>query len=234
MSFVPSVLPELYNIVPRWPSCRAGFFAGISKHAAPSSGILLALQVIAFEPLVFNAASCCWPRRALGMGTGNRAGASSHTTHLAGGAAAAGLRHPDIADISLLFSPGGGIGLEQAADGPLIRPIFKHGIRISSDILYHRRLRLLGRGTLRVEDRMPGSSLAVTYFFQHFFSNRKKLRAALLAFSGIGIVLGLGRFTPVYPWLYEHVPLFNLGGILKYFLLVSLLVSLFFIRPEAR
>lgn len=39
---------------------------------------------------------------------------------------------------------------------------------------------------------------------------RRALRTFLLAVIGLAILLALGRFTPFFPWLYEHVPSFAL------------------------
>jgi hypothetical protein len=60
-----------------------------------------------------------------------------------------------------------------------------------------------------------------------FFSPRSRLRNILYSFVGLTLLLALGKFTPFYPWLYGHVPFFNFGRYpSKYFLLTALLISM--------
>jgi hypothetical protein len=60
-----------------------------------------------------------------------------------------------------------------------------------------------------------------------FISSRRKLQLMLAGISLIGIVLALGRFTPVYSWLFDHVSWLRLGRYpSKYFLLSTLALSM--------
>ncbi len=72
----------------------------------------------------------------------------------------------------------------------------------------------VGAGTLLL------ASLSVT-------SSRRQLQRVLVCLALAGIFLALGRFNPVYHWLYEHVPGFRLGRFpSKYFLLVTLVLCI--------
>ncbi len=60
-----------------------------------------------------------------------------------------------------------------------------------------------------------------------FTSNRKKLRLILLSLAAISIFLALGKYNPVYHWLYQHVPFFSFGRYpSKYFLLSTLIICI--------
>ena len=237
---------NLYNIVPAVafvPWLGWAFCGAFQKHALRRTivlGILLALQVIAFEPLVFQcsllllaalAVHWAWEQE-------NRARALRLILSiLAGGALlAAGLAAIQILptlELLPLSARGRGIGLEQAAGwsahpvdllNTIIPNFFGYPFTIDASDYWGEGYHESKTGYL-VSFFIGSVSLFLSTL--SFFSNRKKLRASLLVFSGIGIVLGLGKFSPVYPWLYEHVPLFSLGRYpSKYFLLVSLLVSL--------
>lgn len=56
-------------------------------------------------------------------------------------------------------------------------------------------------------------------------SQRTHVKKVLLALGLTGTLLSLGSFAPVYPWLWEHVPWFRLGRYpAKYFMLVTLVL----------
>jgi hypothetical protein len=60
-----------------------------------------------------------------------------------------------------------------------------------------------------------------------FTSSRKKLIFLLTILAAVSIFLALGRYNPVYNWMVEHIPLFRLGRYpSKYFLLSTLVFSI--------
>ncbi|MBN1570255.1 MAG: YfhO family protein [Acidobacteria bacterium] len=60
-----------------------------------------------------------------------------------------------------------------------------------------------------------------------FFSARKRLRSILFAFSAITLILALGKFGLLYAFLFQHLPLFNLGRYpSKYFLITTLFICM--------
>jgi hypothetical protein len=59
------------------------------------------------------------------------------------------------------------------------------------------------------------------------FSARTKLRNVLSIFTLLALILALGKFAFLYPFLYRYLPLFNLGRYpSKYFLLATFLISM--------
>ena len=66
-----------------------------------------------------------------------------------------------------------------------------------------------------------GGALLLACF--SFFSSRKTLLRILAGLSLLSVILAFGKFIPVYQWLYEHLALFRLGRYpSKYFLLTTL------------
>jgi hypothetical protein len=55
---------------------------------------------------------------------------------------------------------------------------------------------------------------------------RRKLVYPLLILVAVSIFLALGEYNPIYKWLFDHLPLFGIGRYpSKYFLLTTLLIS---------
>ena len=81
-----------------------------------------------------------------------------------------------------------------------------------------------GREGYLVSFFIGGGSLLLALF--SFLSDRKKLRLVLWAITLVSVVLALGKYTPVYRWLYDYAPFFRLGRYpAKYFLLATLAFS---------
>jgi hypothetical protein len=60
-----------------------------------------------------------------------------------------------------------------------------------------------------------------------FLSSRKRLRNILFGFSAITLILALGKFGVLYTFLFQYLPLFNLGRYpSKYFLVTTLFISM--------
>jgi hypothetical protein len=60
-----------------------------------------------------------------------------------------------------------------------------------------------------------------------FAGRRKKLRWILSGCAFLGIFLALGKHNPLYSWLYDHIPFFDLGRYpSKYFLLSTLMICI--------
>jgi hypothetical protein len=71
-----------------------------------------------------------------------------------------------------------------------------------------------------------GSGVLLLTFIS-FNSSRKQLQRVVVCIALAGIFLALGRFNPIYHWLYDHVPGLNLGRYpSKCFLLAALAVSI--------
>ncbi len=60
-----------------------------------------------------------------------------------------------------------------------------------------------------------------------FLSSRSRLRNVLASFGALALLLALGKFAPLYPLLYRHLPLFDLGRYpSKYSLLATLFIAM--------
>jgi hypothetical protein len=237
---------NLYNIVPAvalMPWIAWAFYGALREHTCRRTiafGVLLALQLIALEPLIFQcdvlllaALAVIWVWE-----QGDRFGA----LHRIGGVSAAGaLLAIGLAAVQILptlellplSARGSGLGLNIAGEwsvhpvdllNTIIPNLFGNPFTIDvSDYwgeLYH-------ESTAGYLASFFCGSVTILLSALAFFSRRTKFRTTMVVLFGISILLGLGKFTPVYPWLYNHVPLFNLGRYpSKYFLLSSLIVSI--------
>ena len=68
---------------------------------------------------------------------------------------------------------------------------------------------------------------AILLFCMSFLTHRKGLHFTLVALTVVGVALGLGKYNMFYQWLYENVPTFGLGRYpSKYFLLATLSFSI--------
>jgi hypothetical protein len=67
----------------------------------------------------------------------------------------------------------------------------------------------------------------VVLAFLSLFSPRRRLRITLASLTAISVALALGKFNPIYFWLYDNVPIFRLGRYpSKYFLLGTLALAI--------
>ncbi len=60
-----------------------------------------------------------------------------------------------------------------------------------------------------------------------FFRPQRWLRTLLVVVAGVGLLLALGKFSPVYEWLFRHCPLFRYGRYpVKYLLVVNFCIAM--------
>jgi len=237
---------NLYNIIPAValiPWTGWAFYGALQGHTwrrMSGFGVLLALQVIAFEPLILQcsvlllaALSIVWLSQQQDR---LRAIRLLVITFTAGALLAAGIAAVQVLPtLELLPLSARGSGLDfRSATGWSAHPadllntfipnFFGNSFTIDMSNYW---------GELYHESKAGYiasfflGSVTILLFSLSFFSQRTKLRNAMVPFLGISVILGLGKYTPIYPWMYEHVPLFDLGRYpSKYFLLTSLIVSI--------
>lgn len=236
---------NLYNIIPAvalMPWLGWAFYGALHEHRWRRTlgfGGLLALQAIAVEPLILQcdvllvmalAAIWIWEQESRFKALRRTLGVAAVGALIAVGLAAAQIV-PTL-EMLPLSARGSGLDFKTASEwsmnprdlmNTLVPNLFGYPFTIDVSNYwgeaYHESTTgylasfFLGSVTLLL------SSLSL-------FSTRTKLRTVMMAFFGVSIILALGKFTPVYPWLYEHVPLFNMGRYpSKFFLLTSLIVS---------
>ncbi len=237
---------NLYNIVPAvalMPWIGWAFYGALQKHVwrrTAALGVLLALQLIALEPLIFQC--CVLLLAALAVAwVLEQANRFAALRRIGGVFAAAALLAVGLAAVQILPTlellplsvRGSGIDLKTASGWSMHPADFLNTI-VPNFFGYPFTIDVAEYWGEWCHESTAGylasffcGSVTILLFFLSFFSGRIKLRTTLIVFFGISLVLGLGKYTTVYPWLYDHVPLFNLGRYpSKYFLLSSLLMSI--------
>lgn len=237
---------NLYNLVPAvalipWIGWAfQGALHGRRVRRTLLLGFLLALQAIAFEPLLFQ---CCalllLALTALYIteqDNRKRALRTAIGVLLPAGLSAAGLAAAQIVPaLELLPLSARGAGIDYSvASGWSMHPMDLLSIFIPN---FYGTLFTIGSVSAWGEMYHEFKDAYLVSFFLGsstlllaalaLFSQRTKLRNVLLAFCALTLVLALGKFAPLYPFLYRHVPLFDLGRYpSKYFLLATLLISM--------
>ena len=237
---------NLYNIIPAValiPWMGWAFYGALQGHTRRRTfvfGVLLALQVIAFEPLILQcsvlllaALSLVWlwnqPDRIKALRL-------PATIVSAGALLAAGIAAAQVLptlELLPLSARGSGLDFRSAAGWSahpsdllniIIPNLFGNPFTIDMSNYWGEFYHESKAGYIA---SFFLGSVTLLLFSLSLFSHRTKLRNAIVPFLGISVILGLGKFTPVYPWLYEHVPLLDLGRYpSKYFLLTSVMVSI--------
>ncbi len=237
---------NLYNIIPAvalMPWAGWAFYGALQKHSLRRTailGILLALQVIAFEPLIIQCnilllavLAVSWVREQKNRFSAIRliAGISTVSALLAAGLTA--IQTLPTIELLPLSARGAGLGLQQASEwsvhpldflNTIIPNFFGYPFTIDVSTYWGEAYHEFTAGYLT---SFFLGSITILLSSLSLLSRRKKLWTSMLAFLGISLILGLGKNTSIYPWLYSHVPLLNLGRYpSKYFLLASLIVSI--------
>jgi hypothetical protein len=237
---------NLYNIIPAvalLPWIGWAFAGALEKNWFRRSlgfGALLALQVIAFEPLMF--LCIVWLLAGLTLlhilESSRKTGALGRSLRvgLTGGVFAAGLAAVQVLPtLELLPRSARGSGLDFAQ----VTLWSMHPLDLLNSIIpnlfgyYY----TINRTTSWGESLHNGRETYLVSFFAgscivllaglSFFSLRKKLQAVMACLALVGIVLASSGFNPVYQWLFDHVPLFRLGRYpSKYFLLTAMSISI--------
>jgi hypothetical protein len=237
---------NLYNIIPAvalLPWIGWAFLGALERNWFRRSlgfGALLALQVIAFEPLMF----LCnvWLLAGLALchlleSTDKvRSAGRSLRIALVGGLFAVGLAAVQVLPTLELLprsSRGSGFGFNDAASWSM------HPLDLLNAIIpnlygnYYKLNLATSWGESLHEGRenylisfFLGSS-TILFAALSFYSRRKKLQATLACLALGSVALALGKYNPLNHWLFENVPLFRLGRYpSKYFLLSALLISI--------
>jgi hypothetical protein len=237
---------NLYNIIPGvalLPWIGWAFVGALGTNWLRRSlvfGALLALQVIAFEPLMFLcnvwllAGIALWhllesSRKTAAIGRLLRVGCTG-SFFAAGLAAVQVLPTLELLPRSMR---GSGLDFEQVTLWSM------HPLDLLNSIIpnlfgyYYTINRAASWGELLHNGREAylvsffTGSCVVLIASLAFFSLRRKLLAVMACLAVIGMVLASSVFNPVYQWLFNHVPLFRLGRYpSKYFLLTALSISI--------
>ena len=237
---------NLYNIIPAvalLPWVGWAFLGSLKKNWFRRSlgfGALLALQVIAFEPLMF----LCnvWLLAGLMLfhilesAERSQAFGRSLRSGLVGGLFAVGLAAVQVfPTLELLPRSARGSGLEYGiVTGWSLHPLDLLNAIIPNLYGTYSTIGLKywwgesmhnGRESYLVSFFLGASTVLLAAL--SFFSRRRKLQAVLACLTLVSLALALGRFNPVYQWLFDHVGLFRLGRYpSKYSLLSTLSISM--------
>jgi hypothetical protein len=237
---------NLYNIVPAvallpWIGwALVGALAEKRLRRSLIFGALLALQVIAFEPLIFQ----CVALFVLGLcvyyfvDSKNRRGAfiSIVRVGLIGGAFALGLAAIQILPTLELFphsARGSGMTFDVVSTwsmhpfdflNTIVPNLFGKAYTLGYPFYWGGAFHH-GREAYLVSFFLGGSVLLLAAL--SFLHSRRTLQLTSLALMLIACFLALGRFNPLYSWLFQNVSLFRLGRYpSKYFLLATLAVCI--------
>jgi hypothetical protein len=237
---------NLYNIVPAvallpWIGwALVGALAGRWLRRSLIFGALLALQIIAFEPLIFQCAAlfvlglCAYclieskDRRGMLVSIG-RVG-------LLGSAFALGLAAIQILPTLELFprsARGSGMSLDVVGTwsmhpldflNTIVPNLFGKAYTLGYPFYWGGAFHH-GREAYLVSFFLGGSVLLLAAL--SFLHPRRKLQLTALGLMLTAGILALGRFNPLYPWLFQHISFFRLGRYpSKYFLLATLAVCI--------
>jgi hypothetical protein len=236
---------NLYNIIPAvalLPWIAWSFAGALEKNPFRRSlvfGALLALQVIAFEPLIFQ----CTVALLAGLAVSHvvessdrmRAIGRSLRTGLVGGLFASGLAAVQIlSTLELLSRTGRGSGMDFVEAS--VRSM--HPLDLLNSVIpnlfgnYY----TLNFATSWGESIHQGrESYLVSFFLGVFtlllavlsiFSEHRRLRTVMACLTLAGLALAFGKYNSVYHWLFDHVAFFRFGRYpSKCFLLVALSLS---------
>jgi len=237
---------NLYNIVPAvglMPWIGWAFWRALKGNRGRDRllfGALVALQVIAFEPLIFQCNF--WFLAGLSFlhwsEAPNRGKAAREIIHtgLTGAALGLGLAAVQLVpSIELLQHSARARGLTYTvASRWSMHPMdFLNVIIPNLFGNYYS----IGYATSWGEPFHHGSEGVLVSFFLgstalllaslSFAHARRKLVIVLASVSVVSILLALGRYNPLYEWLYDHVALIRFGRYpSKYFLLTTLMLSI--------
>jgi hypothetical protein len=203
-------------------------------------GVLLALLAIAFEPLIFQCAVlfvaglslyCLLESESRTM-----MAASIFRTGLTGGIFALGLSAVQILPAMELFplsERGAGFDFNAVSIWSMhpldflniiVPNLFGRADTIGYPLYWGEAFHH-GREAYLVSFFLGGAALFLAVL--SFLHRRKKLQLILVTLALAGFALALGRFNPIYQWLFEHLNFFHLGRYpSKYFLLATLAVCI--------
>jgi len=237
---------NLYNIIPAvalLPWIGWAFAGALEKRWLVRSlgfGALLALQVIALEPLMF---FCnVWLIAGLALfhclqsPDGIQSVRRPLRAGLVGGLFALGLASVQVLptlELLPLSGRGSGFGFKDASGwsmhpldllNTLIPNLFGNYYRIGLAESWGQSLHE-GREGYLVSFFLGSGTLLLAAL--SFCSRRRKLQAAMAGVAAVSIALALGSHNPGYQWLFDHMALFRLGRYpSKYFLLGSLSIAI--------
>ena len=237
---------NLYNLLPATaliPWIGWTFQGALRGHRVRRTmlfGFLLALQVIAFEPILFQC--CIFLILALSifylLEQENRKGALRILVFvlcpaLAFAAGLAAVQIVPTLELLPLSARGSGLGYSMAS-GWSMHPVDLMNLFVPNfyGVLYTiDSTASWGEAFHEFREAYLVSffmgSVTLLLAAMAFFSARSRLRTVLGSFAALSLLLALGKFAPLYPLLYRHLPLFDLGRYpCKYFLLTALLVSM--------
>jgi hypothetical protein len=238
---------NLYNLIPATaliPWIGWAFWGGLQQMRVRRTlllGFLLALQIIAFEPLLFQC--CALLILALSvlylLDQDDKRHAIQVVVAVVSGAAlfAAGLAAVQILPtLELLPLSARGAGIDYSvASGWSMHPLDLVNALVPNFYGY---LYTIGATSSWGEayHELRNGGYLVSFFVGSVvlllaalgcFSARANLRKVLTVAAVLTVVLALGKFTAVYPFLYRYAPFFNLGRYpSKYFILTTLLISM--------
>jgi hypothetical protein len=237
---------NLYNIIPAvalLPWIGWAFVGALERHWLRRSlgfGALLALQVIAFEPLMF---FCnVWLLAGLALhhllesADKLRSAGKSLRVALLGGLFALGLSAVQVLPTLELLprsGRGAGFGFSDATSwsmhpldflSTIIPNLYGNYFKLNLATSWGEALHE-GRENYLISFFLGTSTLLLAAL--SFCSRRRKLQATMTGLALGSVALALGKYNSLNHWLFENVPVFRLGRYpSKYFLLASLVISI--------